>query len=570
MTLKILLDIFGGVALLLWGLHMVQTGFTRALGGELRSLTAKLLKSRFHAVIFGCVITLALQSSTAIGLILGSFSANGVVELPIALATMMGANIGSAFTVQLLSFDVSSLTPVFLIFGVFLFKKSNVKSRRDSGRILVGLGLVFLSLHILLDTLAPAESAPEVRAAFMRLQDETLLLLIIGTITAWISHSSVATIVLISSLAFSNFINTESALILVLGANLGSALNPLFESGDWKNPASKRLQVGNLFNRTTGIIGVLLFKGTIVDFLATLNTNPVQQVAYMHLLFNIVTTLVFLIPVRKIATSLESNLKQVESQANEGLPLYLDNAALETPSLAISLATREVLRIADYVEQMLKDSLRVIRDNRRELAGEISRRDNIVDQLYSAIKLFMVRLTSFPLDESEGQRVMEILSYTINLEHIGDIIDKNLTSLASRKFKRGVQFSPEGSADLEKLHRLVLQNFRLAISCFISNQGKNTGELIDKQSELNELEIVATEQHFMRLKEGMSISIESSALHLDVIRDLRRINSHIQSALYSMRTVESCKLLPEESDIEMHQGIFRGLIKPSLKQSQDI
>jgi phosphate:Na+ symporter len=236
----VLLDLMGGVALLLWGLHMVLSGVLRAFGPDLRRILSKALGNRFTAFAAGLGLTALLQSSTATGLMTASLAAKGAVGLVPALAIMLGANVGTTLIVQLLSFDISAFAPVLFIIGLATFRIGGTSLTRAIGRVAIGLGLIFLALHILLDTLAPAEQAPAVRTLLASITNDPVLCVVIAAALTWAAHSSVAVVLLVMSLAYSQFVTPEAALALVLGANLGSAINPLLEAGVRGDPASRR------------------------------------------------------------------------------------------------------------------------------------------------------------------------------------------------------------------------------------------------------------------------------------------------------------------------------------------
>src|SRR6195952_787 len=263
----VLLDLMGGVALLLWGLHMVHSGILRAFGPDLRVLLAKALGNRFTAFAAGIGLTALLQSSTATALITSSFTSEGLVGLVPALAIMLGANVGTTLIVQILSFNIAAVAPILFIIGLVAFR-SGARSRiKDLGRVAIGLGLMLLALHILLDTLAPAENAPGMRVFMNAITGDPVLCIAIGAIVTWAVHSSVATVLLIMSLAYAHFISPTAALALVLGANLGSAINPVFEGARRDDPASYRLPLGNLVNRLAGVLLVAPFLHPIAGLL---------------------------------------------------------------------------------------------------------------------------------------------------------------------------------------------------------------------------------------------------------------------------------------------------------------
>ena len=532
MGVKVLLDLVGGVALLLWGLHMVHSGIVRAFGARIRHFLGSVLKSRFHAFTAGVGVTAILQSSTATALMLSSFSASGLVDLVPALAVMLGANVGTTLIVQLLSFDSSAVAPLLLVTGVVAFKRGTQTIVKDLGRVAIGLGLMLLSLHSLLSSLAPVEHAPVVRELFSAITGEPLLTLLIGAVLTWAAHSSVATILLTMSLAYSGFVTPTAALALVLGANLGSALNPLMEGMGSTNPAHRRLPVGNLINRLVGCIIFLPLLDPVVQLLQKIDPNPVRLAADFHTLFNVVMALVFLFPLGMISTMLERLLPDVKAADDPSVPLYLDETAIETPTVALACASRETLRMGDIIDSMLQQTMTAILTNDRKLVAQVCEKDNTVDRLHEAIKLYVIKVTHESLDDAEGQRAMEILSLAINLEHIGDIIDKNLMDLASKKIKRQLRFSDEGAAELQEFHHIVRDNLKLAMTIFLSGDVKLARQLLDEKSRIRELEFAAAENHMNRLREGRIESLETSSLHLDILRDLKRIHSHICSAAY--------------------------------------
>jgi phosphate:Na+ symporter len=528
----VLLDLMGGVALLLWGLHMVVSGVLRAFGPDLRRLIGKALGNRFSAFGAGLGLTALLQSSTATGLMTASFAADGVVGLVPALAIMLGANVGTTLIVQILSFDISAVAPVLFMIGLVTFRAGGTSLTRALGRIAIGLGLILLALHILLDTLAPAEQAPTVRTLLAAITGDPVLCIVIAAALTWAAHSSVAVVLLIMSLAYSHFIAPEAALALVLGANLGSAINPLLEGGVHGNPASRRLPVGNLLNRAVGIILVLPALHPIARTLAALQPDAARMTAEFHMAFNVALAALFIGALDPVARLLTWLLPERAKQEDQAEPRYLDEAALETPPLALANAARETLRMGDTVEAMLRGVMTSLLANDRALAGDVSRKDDIVDRLNEAIKLYITKLTRDSLDEREGRRAMEIVSFTINLEHIGDIIDKNLCELAIKKIKGRYQFSAEGAAELSAFHKRIIDCLQAAFGIFMTGDVEAARRLLREKAELRRAELEAADRHFQRLREGRPESLETTSLHLDILNDLKRIHSHICSVAY--------------------------------------
>lgn len=528
----VLLDLMGGVALLLWGLHMVHSGVLRAFGPELRQLLAGALRNRFAAFAAGVGLTALLQSSTATALITSSFTAEGLVSLVPALAIMLGANVGTTLIVQVLSFNIAAVAPVLFILGLVAFRSGPRSRIKDIGRVSIGLGLMLLALHILLETLAPAENAPGVRIFMNAITGDPALCIVIGAVVTWAVHSSVASVLLIMSLAFAHFVTPFAALALVLGANLGSAINPILEGARRDNPASYRLPLGNFVNRLVGVAVVAPFLRPITEILQAWQPDLAKMTTEFHIAFNMATAILFIGLLDGMARLLRTLLPNRVQEADPLRPRYLDESALETPSLALADAARETLHMGDLVEVMLRKVMAAMMNNDRALVDQVSRMDNSVDALDEAIKLYLTKLTRGSLDEREGRRAMEIISFTINLEHIGDIIDKNLSELATKKIKRRFQFSPEGAEELSAFHKRTMDSLRIAFGVFMSGDVNEARKLLAEKAHLRNTELAATEKHLDRLREGRPETIETTSLHLDVLRDLRRIHSHICSVAY--------------------------------------
>jgi phosphate:Na+ symporter len=554
----VLLDLMGGVALLLWGLHMVHSGILRAFGPNLRQLLAKALSNRFKAFAAGIGLTALLQSSTATALIASSFAAEGLVGLVPALAIMLGANVGTTLIVQVLSFNITAVAPVLFVLGLVAFRSGPRSRIKDLGRVSIGLGLMLLALHILLDTLAPAENAPSVRVIMDAITGDPVLCVVIAAAITWAVHSSVASVLLIMSLAYAHFISPVAALALVLGANLGSAINPLIEGARRDNPASYRLPVGNMVNRLLGVAIVLPALGPIAARLQAIQPDLAKATAEFHILFNVATAVVFIGLLDVMAGLLERLLPDRVQQADPARPRYLDESALETPSLALADAARETLRMGDMIETMLRNVMTAMMAGDRALVDQVSRTDNAVDALDEAIKLYVTKLTRGSLDEREGKRAMEIVSFTINLEHIGDIIDKNLSELASKKIKRRFQFSPEGAEELSAFHKRIVDSLRIAFGIFMSGDANEARKLLAEKAALRNAELEAIERHLDRLRAGRPETLETTSLHLDVLRDLRRIHSHLCSVVYPVLDATG-----ELAALRGQDGELQGLPAPS-------
>ncbi|MGF6227998.1 phosphate:Na+ symporter [Inquilinus ginsengisoli] len=529
------LNLAGYVALLLWGVHMASSGLTRAFGSDLRRVLARSLKHRLCAFLVGIGITAALQSSTATGLMATSFVASGMIGLGPALGVMLGANVGTTLIVQVLSFDISLIAPIMVLCGVVAFRRGGRTRTRDLGRVGVGLGLIILALHLLLATIEPLAGRPASRIVFGLIAEAPVFGIVIGTALAWAAHSSVAVVLLVMSLAATGAVDAFSSVALVLGANLGSAINPVLEGTSGSSPAHRRLPTGNLLNRALGIAIVLPTLGWVTEALVALDPDPVRLAANFHTAFNLALALPFLAALPAVERLLERLLPDKPIvPIQPGAPVHLDNSALSDAHLALANASRETLRMADIVETMLRGTVDAFQLDDRKLVSEISRMDDSVDALHRSIKLYLIRISRDGFDDEASRRYSDIFSFAINLENIGDVIDKNLMDLAAKKIRLQLSFSEEGTQDIRQICERLLANLKLAAAVFVTGDVGAAANLVAEKDGFRELERHATEMHLARLREHRLESIETSSLHLDILRDARRINSFIVSAGYSV------------------------------------
>ena len=528
---ELLLTLLGGVALLLWGVRMVRTGMTRAFGSQLRTALTRTSKSRLTAFIAGVGVAGILQSATATALLLASFAGRNLITLHVALAVMLGADVGTTLVAQIFAFDIKWLWSAAAITGVVLFSVSEDDRTKNVGRIFIGLGLMLLSLTELGTVSAAMRASPTITAMMTALGNEPVIAVLVAAIITWIAHSSLAIVLFVLSLAAGGAIGPVLALTLVLGANLGGAVAP-FTALTGSPVAARRVPLGNLLARGAVGLAILPFLDWAVVLMQHLSADPGRLVLNFHTTFNLVVALIFLpllSPLGKLVTWL---LPTPAGAPDRSVPRHLDSSVLDTPSEALGCAMRETLRLGDIVLDMLRKSLPAIEGNDLRLVKEVEKADDDVDALHEAIKLYLIRTSKNELDDDESRRYYEILTFTTNLEHVGDIIDKNLMELATKKIKKGYSFSPEGLSELKRLHARVVDNMRLALNVFATRDVDLARRLLMEKINLRSKEFEAAERHFARLKEGRPESIETSAIHLDVIRDLKRINSHLTAVAY--------------------------------------
>jgi phosphate:Na+ symporter len=523
------LNLAGSVALLLWGIHMVQTGVRRAFGARLRSFLGRTLKNRVSAFFAGLGITALLQSSTVTGLMVTGFAAGGLVDLPPALAVMLGANVGTTLIVQVLSFNVVEIAPAFILVGVMMFRWASAGAR-DFGRVLIGLGLVLMALFQLVSILTPYENLPGLHLLLGAISNQPVIDLIVAAALTWAAHSSVAVVLVIMSLASKGTVPPDTAFALVLGANLGTAINPILEGATGNDPASKRLPLGNLVNRLLGVIVALFALTYIGPELTRIEPNSARAVADFHTGFNVVLALLFFPVLPPFARLLTRWLPSRIDTADRGVPLYLDGSVRKFSVVALGNAAREALRMADVVEGMLAGLKDVLEKANRRQISETRRQDDVLDKLNAAIKRYITGLDPEDLSEADHDRLREILLFATNMEHAGDIIDRNLLGIASKLVKRGQTLSAAGQAELLAMVDRLTTNVRTAASLFMTGDQRAARLLAGEKEAFRTMEATATEAHFQRMRSGAVATLETSTMHLDALRDLKSVNASLVAA----------------------------------------
>jgi phosphate:Na+ symporter len=511
---------------------MVQTGIQRAFGPHLRRVLGRAFGDRIRAFLAGIGVTAILQSSTATGLMAASFAAGGLVDLVPGLAVMLGANLGTTLIVQVLSFDISKVAPLFILAGVVLFRRGRQSRPRDLGRVAIGLGLMLIALQQLLMLVTPYEDVPSLRMLMGAIATQPIIDVILAAVLTWAAHSSVATVLLVVSLAAKGVVPPEAAFALVLGANLGTALNPLIEGAIGGDPVSKRLPVGNLVNRLIGVGIALALLNRIGPLMVTIEPDPARAVADFHTLFNLATAILFLPVLGPFARLLVRAMPASAAPADPSRPLYLDEAAREMPAIALAGAAREALRMADVLEAMLRNALDALDGGDRNRVSAAKGFDDVLDRLNREIKEYLTSLDPDSLDEADNRRLSEILSFVTNIEHAGDIVEKGIVAVASKRLKRGLSFSVEGQAEIRAMLERLAGNVTAAAAVFMTDDARAARALLGEKEVFRNLETQATETHFARIRAGRVESRETSSLHLDVLRDMKRINSHIAAAAY--------------------------------------
>jgi len=529
--METLFALIGSAALLLWGVRMIRTGVTRSYGAELRSVLNAVGERRLRAFAGGAVITMLLQSGMATALLISTFASRAAISGPIAIATIVGADVGSALVVQVFSQRVHWLSPLCIAIGVIAFHASSRSRSRGTSRAILGVGLVLLALELIGRAAAPlAQSQGVAQLIGSVLSDPWLALLCTVLLTVFL-HSSVAMVLMITAFVASGLIPSGAGLVMILGANIGSALLPMLSS--FKAPVNvRRFLLANIMLRIAMTLLVFPLLDAYRQWAQTFGLEDGALVAASHLALNLLLAALALPWVDAIDRLMQRMLPDRTERGSLEVDILLDESALGSPSVALACASRQTLKIAELVQNMLRQTIEVLRTNDPDLKDRIELEDDVVDRQYEAIKLYLARLAREELDQVESSRSIEILSFTTNLEHIGDIIDKNLMELAAKKIREQASFSDAGMRELEEFHGCIAANMELALNVFVSGDLEMARRLLLQKAVIRDLERQSIEHHMERIAAGSSASLDTSSLHLDVLRDLKRINSHLTGVAY--------------------------------------
>ena len=528
--MTILIELLGSIALLLWGLRMVRTGVMRSYGTNIKRFARRSEGKIIPAFLSGLIVAALLQSSTAAVLISASFAGQSLIGVGTAFITMLGADIGTSVAVLIASQKFTTLAPFLLAVGIFGFISSKENKRQNVFRAIGGLGLILLALILISVTAGQLAELREFKSLLEVFKNQPVFFLILALVLTYLSYSSLAIVLLSVSFLATGVIGINESLYLVLGANLGSGMLPLISS--WKSSElEKNPIIANLLVRSLCIILFYPFVSIFSNFsLAYISFELVPAIYHLTLnLFVAIIGIIFSKQLLTLSLSLFSENKN-EDQLNKHNILEADDFSM--PAVSLANAKREALRMAEVSQNMVVSSLAVFKDDNEVLRDEIIKKEDTVDEFYDGIKLYIARILQEELSPVESQQALNILNFTTNMEHIGDIVNNSLMELSGRKIAKHIHFSKEGFGEIISIHEEVCANYDLAINTFVSNDCELARVLYEKKQQLHKLEKRSVSKHLQRIGKGIADSLETSSMHIDVVRDYKRVNSLLSSIAY--------------------------------------
>uniref|UniRef100_A0A7C1XCB0 Na/Pi cotransporter family protein n=1 Tax=Pseudomonas graminis TaxID=158627 RepID=A0A7C1XCB0_9PSED len=544
-----LLDLLSAVALLIWGTHIVRTGILRVYGSQLRRVIGQNMSKRPLAFVAGILVTAVVQSSNATAMLVTSFVGQGLMGLTPALAIMLGADVGTAVMSRILTFDLSWLSPLLIFLGVVFFLSRKQTRVGQLGRVGIGLGLIILALQLIVTAAAPITQAAGVKVLFASLTGDLLLDALVGAMFALISYSSLAAVLLTATLAGAEIISLPVAIGLVIGANIGSGLLA-FLSTSMQNVAGRQVALGSLLYKLIGLLLITPVLTPLVAWMDTLNVSPSSLVISFHVIYNSLRCLIMLPTVGPMGRLCASILPQQAEINGQTKPRHLDLTALATPSLALANAVRETLRMGDLIDSMLNAMQEVLRGNQTAVTQEVRRLNDDVEVLYNAIKLYLAQMPRDDLSDQDNRRWAEIIELAINLELASGLIERMLRKVQQQKTSQRRSFSDVGLEELSGLHEQLMANLRLGLSVFLSGDPESARQLLREKRRFRAQERRLAHAHVSRLQRKIVQSIETSSLHLELISDMKRLNSLFCSSAYAVLETTDTGALSSEGNAE--------------------
>lgn len=542
--LIVLMHIAAAVLLLIWAVRMVRTGVERAHGPALRQALKRGGGGSIGMALAGMALAVVLQSSTAVGVLAAGFAASGILGVSAGVAALIGADLGSALVVKILSFDLSWLIPVLMIAGTTLFLKFEARSVRQSGRIVLGVAFVLLSLQMLGSATEPLRETAVLPLVVSYLRGDPLTAFAVSALLAWALHSSVATVLLLATFAGRGMLPLDVAAPMVMGANLGAGIIAVWLTRGMDHEARLIPLTNFAFRAVAGAGAMALILLVPLPF-DRLGATEAGQLVNLHLLFNLALVLLALpciAPMERLMRRLIRDPAAATALDPVRPASALDRSALASPGLALASVKRELLRMGELIETMFRPVMDLMDAGSPERIAQVRAQEAEVDRIHTEIKLYIAELRRAGLSPDEAQRGIELTDVAISLEHIGDIIAKSLLGLAEKKKARGQRFSPAGWAEMTALHARVSANMQMAMNVLVSGDLDSARTLAAEKEALRGLERESLDRHLARLQSGQADSIETSALHLEAVRALKEVNSLLVTVAYPI-LAESGQLL---------------------------
>jgi phosphate:Na+ symporter len=544
-----LILLVAGVCFFLYGMTLASENLQIIAADRVRALMSKLAHHQFLGIMSGIALTVLLQSSSAVTVMLVNLASAGVVTLTQVMGVIIGSAIGTTITVQLLSFNVTGVALYLIIIGFSIFFLSKNKKYIQIGKIIFGFGLMFYGLLLMGEAIAYIKDIRQFKDVISYFNQNPFIAFLFATLLTALVHSSAVTIGLAMALSLKGAITIYDSMFWVYGANLGTTGTALLASlgGSF---LGRQVAWAHFFYKAASVVIFLILTKPFAEMMSHSGNDAAHQIANAHTVFNILTAIIFFPFIAAGAKLVEKMFPRPISD-REFTSKYLDPKAFKSPAMAFANAIRETLRMADYALEMVRLSLKAFERDDPNFIDAIGEIDKKVDILNREIKLYLVRLTDENLTEDQHSRVVNHIALVSDIETIGDVIDKNVISLAHKKSNLKITFSQAGWSEVLEFHKCVVENFELALSAFSLNNRDLAERVIENKHKLRILEQRLRETHIERLHKKNQDSFNTSNIHLDLLSAYRRINSYVCNLVYPVLYSDKKSFFPgDDSDRE--------------------
>lgn len=532
--LAFILNMAGAAALLIWAVRLVRTGFERAFGGQLRLWLRRSTSNRIAAAFCGGVAAILMQSSTAVAVLMAGFVSAGAMGSLSGLAIVLGADVGSSIVALVLNSDLGVLMPALLLGGVLIFLRSSRRQLRQIGRILIGLALIFLSLDLIRASSQPLTDSPGAQAIMTYLAGDLITAFVIAAVFAWLVHSSVAAVLLFATFAAQGLLPLQAAFAMVLGANLGGTVIALVLTLK-SDVAVRRVVWANAVLRGGGACVVLFLLSQWPTPLDILGADPGQKAFNLHIAFNAMLLVIFLPVAGWIVRAAEFLIPAPQQNSVTDAEHYvLDPDLLDHPRRAFATSVRALIEMGDRVEAMLRRVIQLFDRYDEAMALQIAAEFTLVERMSFNLRLYLANVRGQDRDDGVLARAFDLSGIAVNLEAGGELIAQKILELARKKDREHLRFSEEGWRELSDFHDAVLRNVQHGISVLASEDVGLARELVEQKERVRGVSQALERRHLERLRRGLSESIETSSMHLDLLRSLKALNTNFAMIAYPL------------------------------------
>ena len=534
--LEIAISLLGGLGLFLYGMNLMAEGLQKSAGDKLKKIVEKLTSNTVMGVLVGTVVTAIIQSSSAATVMVVGFVNAGIMSLSQAIGVIMGANIGTTVTAQLVSFKLEAIAPVALGIGIILYLFSKKEKTKELATILLGFGILFTGMEFMKDAVKPLAEYEGFRRALIYFGEHQFLGIIAGFAITGIIQSSSASMGMLIALASQGLIPLSSALPILYGDNIGTCVTSLLSSIGASRNAKRAATMHLTFNVIGTLIFVLILNYPISALVKWLDpTDAARQIANAHTIFNVVNVLI-LLPFAKYIVKIVLKIMPITEEESEATAAtkYLDERIIQTPSIALGNTVKEVSRMGQKANKALEYSMNSLINKSMTDVEKTEKYEEHVNMLQKEILNYLLKLSKSPLNDEERNKV-DLLFNTVNdIERVSDHAE-NISELSRLAIEKDLQFSDTALEEMNNIYSKAKENFNVALKGLEDDDKNIISKVYEIEDEVDALDKLYRKKHIERLNNG-KCTIDSGVLFLDLLTNLERISDHSCNIVNNIET----------------------------------